>query len=108
MREVEAQTIRRDEDVAAASARVYAPALAALGEDGFAVAVIGWGRARGSSIEPRRRFRGFRFILVVRAGVEFRFFIIVFVVEGNVVGRIAGRTTSRSISELVDPFAASG
>jgi ABC-type lipoprotein release transport system permease subunit len=33
--------LRRDPDVASATARVYAPALAALGEEGFAVIVIG-------------------------------------------------------------------
>ena len=33
--------LRRDPDVASATARVYAPALAALGEEGFAVIVMG-------------------------------------------------------------------
>ena len=33
--------LRRDPDVAGVDARVYAPALAALGEEGFAVVVLG-------------------------------------------------------------------
>jgi len=35
------QALRRDPEVAGAAARVYAPALAALGEEGFAVVVLG-------------------------------------------------------------------
>ena len=35
------ETLRRDPEVASASARVYAPALAALAEEGFAVLVVG-------------------------------------------------------------------
>jgi ABC-type lipoprotein release transport system permease subunit len=35
------EAVRRDPGVAAASARVYAPALAAVGEEGFAVVVVG-------------------------------------------------------------------
>jgi ABC-type lipoprotein release transport system permease subunit len=35
------EAVRRDPDVAGVDARVYAPALAALGEEGFAVVVIG-------------------------------------------------------------------
>ena len=37
--------LRRDPDVAGASARIYAPALAALKEEGFTVLVIGIDRA---------------------------------------------------------------
>ena len=43
LRAVDAQLaeLRRDPDVASATARVYAPALAARGEEGFAVIVMG-------------------------------------------------------------------
>jgi hypothetical protein len=43
LRGVDAQLaeLRRDPDVASATARVYAPALAARGEEGFAVIVMG-------------------------------------------------------------------
>jgi ABC-type lipoprotein release transport system permease subunit len=50
------ETLGRDPDVAGASARIYAPALAALAEEGFAVIVLGvdW----GAESRPNRLLSG--------------------------------------------------
>ncbi len=50
--------LRDDPDVAAVDARVYAPALAALGEEGFAVVVIG--ADMDEAVRPSRLLQGLR------------------------------------------------
>ncbi|MBZ5556254.1 MAG: FtsX-like permease family protein [Acidobacteriia bacterium] len=52
------EAVRRDPDVAGVDVRVYAPALAALGEEGFAVVVVGVDMAEAT--RPSRLLQGLK------------------------------------------------